>query len=517
MGVEHNVRFGELRSLLHGAAEGPGTWARVCRLVERWPDPGAFEREVVPYVEGHTSGWSARTRLAPVCWLERALGGDVEPALRLTRRIELTRFPGLDVEPELSLQIGVPIEMRPLSVERPLGANGAALLGRLSRPGGVLEQLVELSLTGQDAVDGLVEEVLGDPSAFPSLQVFGLRDETLDARACDAICAFASRRAVASLTFPWVNGGGVVTRLHGAGALEGLRSLTLDGDDLEHELELLFQSPRLERLVVRDAMLQHLFWYEGEAQPAALRALDMGGELTQGVAPDHVEHQPWFGRLDTLGMSGWDLTPWDSDTALGRLSAGWRSLDLSFASLGEQGWRTLVAQARALRHLDASYLKLGEDAWAVALGSEGLVGLESLKVGGGRTRSADEVARLVAAPVVSGLDALDVGPFGVGDGGVDVFWRGLERTSVRRLSVAENLKLAEGLRRVSALGRVTRLNVAGCDLVDEDLEAFVLAPWARQLEQLDLRMNLLSGDAVATARAALPECDVIWYPHGPMS
>ena len=57
--------------------------------------------------------------------------------------------------------------------------------------------------------------------------------------------------------------------------------------------------------------------------------------------------------------------------------------------------------------------------------------------------------------------------------------------------------------------------MAACDLDDDALARLVAKPWSRQLEQLDLRMNLVSMEGALRSRSELPGCDVIWYPHGP--
>ncbi len=61
-----------------------------------------------------------------------------------------------------------------------------------------------------------------------------------------------------------------------------------------------------------------------------------------------------------------------------------------------------------------------------------------------------------------------------------------------------------------------RLDVAGGDVDDEMLDRLVAKPWATQLEELDLRMNLVSREGVERARFELPDCDVVWSPHGPV-
>ena len=104
------------------------------------------------------------------------------------------------------------------------------------------------------------------------------------------------------------------------------------------------------------------------------------------------------------------------------------------------------------------------------------------------------------------------------DGGAaaEVLWEGVARSGVRHLAVADNWLLSHTLRQVDGLGEVTRLNVAGGDLDDAGLDAIARKPWASRLEVLDLRMNLVSAEAVDEVRARLPGCDVIWYPHGPV-
>lgn len=500
MGDEHNARFGELRSLLHGATEGPGAWARVCRLCERWPDPGAFAREVAPYVDGHVAGWSASTRLAPVAWLSRALEGDVEPALALARRVELNAlFDPRD-------------HMRTLDGERLLGGDGLLGLARLGRVGGPLERLEELSLSGQEVPAAALAQVCEDDEAFTHLTTLALCDyPALVGAAMGPLCRFVARRPIDALDLSADGLQGAVFQMQAAGVLDRLKGLSLVGfhPDGVGEIEALWGARALERLSVREGMVDALTAVSGA--PPRLQALDVGNVLGDLSLRD-LAGLPWFARLRELGLSGWNLSEEGWAGVVETFGHRWEALELDAAFIEPFDLLALASGAPALRALDArSTFDAEEEDWVRALGEGMFPALEELSLGVFNASGGAEA--LIDAPGFGKLRRVYMGEVEVE--APERGWDELAGARVVELGLARGLGMASVLGGVASLGRVRRLDLAECDLTDDVLDPFVVRACARQLEQLDLRMNLLSEGAVARARDALPECDVIWYPHGP--
>lgn len=88
-------RFGELRSLVHGAPSA-AAWGKLCALMDDpvWgADPALWREEVFPYLDAQLGAWPDALRLAPQRWGEAICAGKRAPALALARRLTIAAAP----------------------------------------------------------------------------------------------------------------------------------------------------------------------------------------------------------------------------------------------------------------------------------------------------------------------------------------------------------------------------------------------------------------------------------------
>lgn len=348
--------FGDVRSLLHGAAHGHGTWAALCELMwQARREPWFSSRE--EYVLEHLASWPELVRRAPAEWPLAMVDGELLPNTALWQCVRV-----LDLDGEV--------------LEEGMRYDAEEMHEVLLSPG-ALGSMRALALRHMELDDEMIKGVL-DHASPGSLISLDLRGNTFSEEAVRSVALGASTSRLRTLDLRANYWGGyeeAITHLVNAPCAGSLQRLSLECDLTRHDLLRVLESYKLGKKLEHLGLTNSLFSsaYDGhEVQEAglaalsdaemrlgALRVLDLDSNQLDDERFTELLEIPWLTRLHALNL-GWNELTDDSVARLSRAMRGGRfaleELSLRGCEIGERGARELLLDRsfERLRRLDVS-------------------------------------------------------------------------------------------------------------------------------------------------------------------
>lgn len=437
-----SLDFGTLRSLLNNPASA-ASWKAICGELER-VEPAqyeAFNDSVRPYCEAQLRAWPAD--------IERRLPDDVirtlwseqpHPALALTDKLGMYRITG----DELACARRAVEALGPLVLLRSLSMTYCELTNE--QLGGWVKALEGSGLGSLVLHNNPLTELtalLESPLAM-QLRELDLFDSVLEDEHAAALILSESMMGLEVLDMLGAGVGPLTAQALGApGALPGLRSLNLGGNELEDEqVEALLGASRpalaelnlnenqltdlsLERLAMHDSLLglrSLNLWFNqiGDAGFAALFGSSRMAELEELYIGSNYEADPEAfvaafsrvqgARLRVLEIGGLELT----GEHMGQLAAssvleGVESLTLNHNPLGDEGARALASSPHLgkLRTLALQSCQIGPEGIEALMCAPWIAQLERLELS--MNRIEDRGARAIADGPCMRLESLLLG------------------------------------------------------------------------------------------------------------
>jgi Ran GTPase-activating protein (RanGAP) involved in mRNA processing and transport len=445
--VNHDQRFGELRSLLHSAPSA-ALWTALCELLHDWPTP-QLGQIAVPYALDHLKAWPDALRACPLDWIK----GDPHPALPIARAFDHTTCTD----------------------------DTLATLARLN------PALTSLRARGRITRRGA--EALAEWSALPSLRALDLAHTALGDEGATAIVERLGPALRHLLLHQCqIGGAGVLAIVRSPGAAN-LETLRLDANMAADEGAL---------------ALAHL-----PCLPT-LRALGLGASSTRSPVTPRALHalaeRGVFDALTHLHLSGATIASAHASALASARDARWRMIDLSGCQLPPEGLRALLdAPVGAhLAELRLSTNPLGEQGALLLAQHDApreVVDLSHQDLSGVGLRA------LVGAPWIASLRALGLAGTDLDADDARAIHEA-DGLDLRTLDMTYTQLGDDGaywLARAPGLASLRALRMVHCGIGTRGARAIASAAWGDTLETLTLHDNPIDAEALAAlASARLP-------------
>ena len=351
--------FGDLRSLVQQEPTDQ-VWAKVCAMVQRWPDEGDKRQRVLPYLQGVVRQWPASIRVAQRGWFDRLLLGFDSPEMALVGhvkfegrklsiqemqhlcrapnlgQVEILSFYGSGLEPPMIqalLEAKMPQIHTLQFVQNPLSDQGLKVLAAYPR----LAELCALQLSfAQVGPQGL--ESLCSAGAMPRLRELVLSHNFLGSEGMRVLCQHARLPVLerVDLGYNRLRAQDASALVEDSTLLRHLTTLTLTGNALgDHGVAALVESPMVHQLKI----------------------LHLGYNRVRTAGIEAIAQSEHLGGLEELHLVG-NVVDDRAATALARSRGlgGLRRLTLEEGGLSDRGRRVLVTSPYLHAEVKASLL-----------------------------------------------------------------------------------------------------------------------------------------------------------------